>query len=399
MGDSGQRRARAVKITLTVVGILILVPLIVFFVGVGPIDIGPASRDLDDAVFAYRAEGLPWEAKDLQPDPPVAANENAAPLIEAAAPFFDSSSKNWLKDSAAMSKSADAGDYKALSAELAPYGKALDLGAKAVTLKGVDFHYDWDLGPNLLFPQFSTMRSMVTCFCYRARIAASKGDVAGATQNLEYGLKLADFMGQVPGVIAMLVEIAGQAIDFQAYTYCAAIFKDNATGLAELERSLSAYRGRADYLYALRGEAYIGLATLRNFDQYGGLAGLRRMSQGDNSIDSPAPTPAPAKLQRSGQPSGMWARAFLDHYLRYWTKFMEMVGRNSGSPAMSSSKIGGATMLLPLGRWSGWLDQAMLYDFSQADQIVKQEDASRECDLALIEALEIRARTGKMPTA
>jgi len=400
MERSGRRRSRAVKVTVAVVGFFIFFPLTVFFVGVGPIDIGPASRDLEDAVTAYRAEGLPWEAKDLRPNPPIADDENAAPLIEKAAPFFDFKSKTWSRDSEAMGKSADSGDYKALSAELAPYDKALDMGAKAAKMKGVDFHYDWDLGPDLGLPQFSCLRNLSKGLCYRARIAAAKGDVTGATRNLELSLKLADFSGRVPTIIGVLVEVANQANAYQTYTQCAALFKDDPAALGALRASLEGYHGRADFFLGLRGEQYMGIAFIRNLDQFGGLAGVLRSSQGTYDPDeAPPPKADPAKLQRTGLPSGMWARAFLDHHLRYWTKYAETLRVNKDDVDKAAAKIDLATRLNRPRSLSGLIDEVLLPVFSQAGQSVKRADASRDCTLALIEALQIRASTGKMPTS
>jgi len=364
-----------------------------FLIGFGPVDIGPASRDLEDAVAAYRAEGLPWEAKDLQPNPPLSEDENAAPLIEKAMPSFDFNSEVVLHDTTAMAESAETGDFKALATELGPYDSGLDLAARATKMKGADFHYDWDLEPYVQFPQLYAMKTMAFCFGFRARLAASRGDVSGAASNLECALKLADFSGQIPSLFGMLVEIREQDLVFLQYTRCAALFKDNPKALHALEKSISAYRSRGDLLFALRGEAYTGIVLFRNFDNYGGLT---HFIESITSTEAP-PGVGPKEVQRTGLATGLWSRAFMDRQLRFWTASIQALKKGhytaTALSAVGASEKGGNKA------WSMRFADMLMPEYPEIGEEIRKTDAWRETAKALISALEVRARTGKMPTS
>ncbi len=51
-------------------------------------DFRPAAAELPAAERAYRAAGMPWEAWDLAPRPPVAPGENGAAAMREAAAWF-----------------------------------------------------------------------------------------------------------------------------------------------------------------------------------------------------------------------------------------------------------------------------------------------------------------------
>ncbi len=391
--------SRPVLVILIIFGILIVLPVLVFFIGIGPIDIAPASRDLDSAVVAYRAAGLPWEAKDLAPNPPVPDYDNAAPLINKASTYFQD--KIWQKDEDKITKALIAGDYALAEKTLAPYNPALDLVAQATKLKGLDFHYDWDMGAFVLFPQFAYLKSLTKCLSYRARVEASKGDFKGTDRDLQEGLKLADLTGQTPTLISMLVKIAQQAIVFRAYAQCADELKGNAEALDTMEKSLASYQGGADFLFAIRGEQYMGIALLRNIDQYGGLLALKRSLEGSPDGDSPPqPKLNPATLQRTGLASGMWARAFMDRHLRYWTEFVTTAKRMNDPLAFSKTMDQQAMARETTNRTlSGLLNEILLPVFSQAGVAVVRSQAEQETTEALLEAVEIQIKTGKLPTS
>lgn len=390
--------SRPVLVILITFGVVILLPVLVFFIGFGPVDIAPASRDLDSAVAAYRAQGLPWEAKDLAPGPPLPNNQNAGPLIMEADATFEGNI--WQKDKETISKDLIAANYGSAEATLRPYDKTLDKIEQATKLQGADFNHDWDLGPNVTFKEAMIMKAAAQCFADKAVIAASKSDAAGATRNLECALKLADFSGKVPTLIGMLVQIAIHNIAYHDYTVCAANFAGNEGALTALDKSLSSYQGKADFALAIRGEIYMGIAIMRNLDKYGGVLGLKRMMGGNSDDSPPLPPINPATLQRTGMPTGMWSRAFLDRHLRYWTACYKEIQANKDNPiAYSNAMENEANQFTKTRKLSGMLDEILLPVFSQAGIAVVREEAAQETSEALIKALEIRARTGKLPTS
>jgi hypothetical protein len=393
-----RKRPKAAVWVVAIIGLLILCPTTAFLIGFGPVDIGPASRDLDRAAAAYRATGLPWEAKGLTPNPPVSDAENgAAPLQQAIALF---NLRHWDKDNADMQTLLSKNDFSGAEKILETYHDALSQTEKALVFKGVDFHYDWDLGPNIRFQEFAPMKGLATAFCTRARIAASKGDLNATLLDLRKAEKLAEFTGSQPTIISLLVKVALQQVMVKTFATCGAMFRGNAPALESLRNSLKGVDLKSDFTYYLRGEAYMGLAILRNFSAYGGLSGLRRMSSGDDDSGSQLPPINPDTLQRTGLPTGLWARAFADHHLKAWTLLATMLKQDGSDPVKygpDADKV--LNLTLNKRSLSGLLDEILFPVFSQAGLAPLRVAGSEEATDALLESLEIQARTGKLPTS
>jgi len=358
-------------------------------------DIRAASIDLDAAVTEYRRLGLPWEAKDLAPNPPVADRDNAAPIIRRAIAFVDV--KKFRSILHSLEELADRGDYKSVATKLQPYDKTTDLAASACAMKGVDFHRDWDLWPNLVFPEMEPMKLITRALCLRARVAASKGDMATAVRSLQCGLRIADMAGSEPTSFPAVMLGAGQASVFRAYTLCAASLYGNPLGLAALEKSLSAYKGRVDLARIMRGEEYVGIAYLRNFERYGGAKGLDR--EYFNTLQDHPNKATWGPIQRTGLATGELNRAFLDRHLRYWIT-IDKTFHGEGTDLMKCCQDIDAAIDARFAQEKvvDLFAIATMGTFTSMAKIKLDADARRVTSLALLSALVVQAKTGKMPT-
>ncbi|HEY3781830.1 MAG TPA: hypothetical protein VGL56_12155 [Fimbriimonadaceae bacterium] len=305
---------------------------ILLFVGIGPLDIGPASRDLPAASQAYRNAGWPWVAGQVDPRPAPSWKEDAAPEIEAAANSYNDTSFSKAQD--ALFKAYNEDRYEDMAAPLVPFQKTMEMAIAASKKSRVNFHRDFDLGPYVLFPEYAKEKAFAKMLTYAAEAKCASGDVETAIKYLKAAHRIGLLAGEEPNLISMLVEIATQAIDDRGYQICAGILRTNPIGLAELEKSYVVVPN-IDFAFHIREEAYSGLAILRNVDQYGGAFGLLKALSGSGGNSGPGSTPThldPSKLHRDGMAPDIISRAFLDKSLRYWASI-----RASGENATETS--------------------------------------------------------------
>lgn len=361
--------------------------------GSGYFDFFSASREAGSAEVAYRAAGLPWEAKDLAPKPPVTPEENAAPLLRKAMNVFPSD--KFRGDDQKIFALIAAKDDAGADALINKYNAALALATEAAEKPRLDFGRDYDLGPWLQFTEYAPVKSFVKCFAAKARIAAAKGDVNTCVSNLRRGWNLSHLVGEEPNLISMLVEIAGDAIVNNAARQCAALFAKNESGLQALQKVTAAFKVANDFPYHLGGEAYQGLAIVRNTSDFTAL--LR--SFGDSSDDAAQQMPPPpAVLVRSGLPSGMMARAFAARHMQVWVEIKKAMDQYPHDP----EALGNAMDAIQ-NRWeqrkglSNTLNKILLPVFAQAGSAMVRAQADLVTTRALIAALQVKASTGKMP--
>jgi hypothetical protein len=367
----------------------------VFFVGVGPIDIAPASRDLDDAVKNYREAGWAWEAKDVVPGPMVKPEDNAGPLLKQALDLFDDI--GYSKRASPFTKLAAGGDYADIESELTHHALAMDAVTKAVTKPRVDFHRNWDLGQNLPFLEYQPLKLLARALGWRARVRASKGDFEGAVSDLTAATRLASLVGQEPTIIALLVDMDMGSSTIRAYEHCAALAKGDSVALRKLLTALDNPAPIGDFAFYLRGEAHSSLVFLRNIDRYGGAFAAARQLKGEGG-SQPQQAFERSRVRTTGLPNGMLERACLDHNLRYWGALKpELSKMPHDQDAIVAKMEATEKHLLQPATMSGMLDEVLLPLFSQSAVQKTKLEASVIATKALLAAMDIQAKTGAFP--
>jgi len=357
------------------------------FLGLRYFDIPFASGQAESAAAAYRKAGLPWEAADLAPNPPVSKAENAAPLLKAAIASFDWTAFD--KEHASLVQKLDEGQTSEVDKELSRYNRGLDSAAKAAERPRVDFKRDWDYGHDILLPEYAGAKALVRAFCLRAEVRAARNDISGTSRDLSTGLRLSALMGQEPCVIAMLVEIACNRLVFTAIQRCAAQLVKNPKGLESVATALKD-EANPDFVDALRGEAYLGLATLRNFDP------LRDRNDAEDQGQNPPPID-PADLKRTGLPDGYFIRAFTARFFQNWTAAKALMDRFPDDPERLGHEMEAVTDRSGPGL-SNILSDILMPTYVQAGTADAVCEADRRVTAALLQALIIRAQTGRLPT-
>ncbi|MCG9896021.1 MAG: hypothetical protein MH204_11165 [Fimbriimonadaceae bacterium] len=352
-------------------------------------DVAAAEAGLE-AQYARSIElGLPVTAEQLRP--PVPAAENGA---EGFAPAL----LDWAEKREALLGEAPPKFEEMLAKPRPPEIAKLDdpfLADLAVRLQRPAFQFerDWDLGPELLFPEFAPLRDASKALGWRSVNRARAGNVDGALEDLRIGFRLAGAIGQEPTLIAQLVAVA---VAGQTQTGAVAVseeIKDRPADLDRLADLLQKSAHQADPYLACRGEFYVGLALLRNLDP-GNETDPRAVVE---KVLEPKKPLDPATLRRDGLPENKLLRVFLSRHLELWNEAL------SGDP---KDRIDVINRTVKMGRdaekkrtASFILSAILMPTFSQAGTHFRALDTRNEKVVAGVWIMAWRARNGRLPAS
>ena len=172
-----------------------------------------ASAELDRQLAAAKQDGLPLSADDLR-GPSVSEDENAAALILNQAQAIKDISgdpvgvlmawtSNYGKKSVTNQEAARA------ILKLQPVLKATIQASKRPHL---DFQLQWEQGSRLMMPGLSLVKQLVKILIAESRLDRLQGHPESSIEPLLAASRLAHLLSETPCVMAMLVEIACEAI-------------------------------------------------------------------------------------------------------------------------------------------------------------------------------------------
>jgi hypothetical protein len=354
-------------------------------------DLDQAASEVDTAAKAYRTSGLPWEAKDVRLGAPLPAEQNAAPLIRRAIKNLDTERYN--AELPSIQSAISVGSYAKASSLVAGYDASLGLLIQASKLPGVDFQRDWDLGPAVLFSELYPMKLLGRLLDLRAEVECGNHDVPGAIGDLKAAWTLGDFAGSDPNLIGMLAQVAMQRAVLRSVQRCAFLVKDDPKALAQLLEVID-HGGEIDFAYAIRGQAYMGLCTSRNLKGFGGIKAF------SSPLDSSPTKLDPKTLLRTGLPKDRDSRAFVARYLQSWTKVKLLADEYQDNPAQLQKSMARLGKQVESRRTASNMLNLMFFPtFTETSTIPVVLKADLVANRALLAALLMRARTGKIPAS
>jgi len=292
------------------------------------------SKRLPVVVAESARLGLPITAAELTgPKPPPEHNAASDFQLFAALAPKDRGFHGPL-ESAQMSLSQL--DPKSASKHLAPFAKCFSPLERAAEKPRLWFSREWDMGPHMLFPEYSTIKDGIKVVCPRARLRALEGDVGGSLADLRRVAKLSELVGQDPSFIAGLTRVGAYGITFEGVRAVAAIWHKHPDRLLALRNQIDGPPLALGLYPGLRGEAFMAATTLRNFGKFGGLAILgvpRKIFGFEVGSRAEPPTPVASELRKDGLPEGDFERANLVQALEYFNRLAEATKDADPSPA------------------------------------------------------------------
>ncbi len=370
-------------------------------------DIPDAARQLPDAVAEAKKVGLPFVAKDLGV-PSVPDSENAAPALNKFRRLTEEIRKSAqiqgdLDKAAALVASATmpserADAIKAATELLGQSEERLATLEAAASKPQVDFRRDWDLGPDLLFPEFASMKAGIKLLSARAIVRAATDDALGAVQDLGRISAITRFSGQDPTIISLLVQIACEAIRNRTIERITGLWSDSPSRLAALQQALKQEQ-KPDFLYAMRGEVYMGIAVCRNLDKYGGadrfLKGVSSASMGNEEA---LPKLDAKTVRRDGLPEDETSRAFMARHLQAWAGVWPDLTANRADPAKMGKRLDEMARKIEANKGASYRLSAVLYPvFTQAGLAVSRMKAVHDATASMVDVVRFQAQNGRLP--
>jgi len=116
-------------------------------------------------------------------------------------------------------------------------------------------------GPNALLPHLAIHKSMAGKLRTRSAARVAAGDTAGAAEDIDTILRLAELTGEDPTLIGYLVRVAIQSIAFSAFWDGTAQHAWSDAQLAAFQQRFEGLKQRDSLVKAFRGERLFGKTT------------------------------------------------------------------------------------------------------------------------------------------
>lgn len=317
VAEESDRKAKkqAVKFLLIGFAVFVLVAIVLLLFAV---DLSYKHFSYPEAAKRYKASGLPWTADELVPPEAGKSEKEYQALIELLEQYaLKTEPKNPnIKDLITPS------DYAALDAYFAPRNELLDK-AQSVAGRTVTWQKDWDSGAAVLFPELASIKTVVKDLVLRAELRSARRDIKGAAADLRAGSDIAKNAIKAPTLIHGLVEIACRSILVHGLQRTASFHLNDPIALEELRMAAKPLAQTPDLYYSLKGEAFMGLTSLRNFNWR--ILTNSGWEEGMEPIDT-------TKLVRGGDIPGIAAKSFAVPYLNAWAEFAEKAKVQGSNP-------------------------------------------------------------------
>jgi hypothetical protein len=264
-----------------------------------------------------------------------------------------------------------------------------ELALRAAAKPLCDFGYDYDLGPDVLFPELNALKAMTEALSFRAVVEARTGRKADALRDLGAALALSRHCAACKSLVGALVAAACEAIAVDATERVATACADDPAALAEVGLALDASSGTPDVASALKGQFYMLLAYCRN---YGVRERLEPLSEADEKARRGiGPSPDKSVLVREGLPDDPALRSVAEYVVSCWVGLFQAIDGETDALKIradirrvsrgKSTKLGLASQFTA----DVWNDTV------PACVAIACREAGRRCCGALVRVLEYRA--------
>jgi hypothetical protein len=271
------------------------------------------SVDLDRLVSKAREHHLPFETKEFIDPKAVPDAENSFPLVE-----------KLMKDVPNPAKVRKAiADYKPKKGGHIPKETVsfLQTSREVAKFTRYDAHKDFDLGINILFPEFSYFREMAHALGMQAEQNAADGNIDAAIQDLGLIRNLATQLTHEKTIIGCLVNLNINLTYHRSVGRMIKLCQHDKPALGRIRKTLDAKPPLTNFSGVIQGEFYYGVTFLRNSELFGGMKAMA-----DDSVYKEIDA---TKLKRSGLPDGVLQRGSLASFITHMLKIQSIFASNS----------------------------------------------------------------------
>ena len=231
------------------------------------------SADYEQKVAQAKADGFPFEGRDLVPEFEYPESENGAQYISVlqavrnGISFTDQLRGEGLVVHATKGVLTES-EWAEVETHIQEYEPVLTRLEDAARSPYCYFEKDWDHGMSVLFAELAPIKGSVRPMLARARVRLMRGDVEGAREDLSTVQAVARHVGDQPHLIALLVSLALDSMVLRLIQVVlpeAAVSEEVADMLREtVEQSSDSW----NHLPQLRGEAFFTLWATDNLGEF-----------------------------------------------------------------------------------------------------------------------------------
>lgn len=353
-------------------------------------DFGDAAANFNKAVADYKKTGLPWVASDLAKKPPIKDSDNAEALI-----YKATDRRNKFKfihqKEADLATALRSLDRKSLRTSLNDLNSLLSDAYAIAGRKECDYQHDLDLGSWDIFPELATLKNLAKLIAADTIFAADNKQTDRVLMDIWAINQLGIAAGADRNIIGMLVRIAIQVTNARTIEALSEIYHGDEASLRRIGAIFGKLETEISFEHFMVGEAYLMLATFRNFGNKDAIDAFIEESKGKSKL----PT-SPKCIIRDGQPKNIMAKIMLCRLLQGWTKSIGII-RKSSSTEVAAKEIDKYINSPEASHWSYYLVDAMMPAYSGAGISVTKWEVTRDTTEALVKILIYQAKTGRLP--
>lgn len=355
--------------------------LALLMAGCGNDDLSQAARELPAALAKAKGLGLPLTAAEVAPKRDVPDSRNAFLALQRYKPGPEQEA--WMKQA---QDAEGKGEWREVGRLIRQNPQFV---REAERIADMDYASarDYDETMNIAFPEMAHIRELVRIVRLQAVARANDQDLEGVVKAQERMRRVAEFLNHDPSIIAVLVQIASEAIRMRTLDDIAEAWSNRPQLLRALADRMQPTL-TPNLLNAFRSEFYMGVSFLRNIEPNTDLKKLM-------DFNSQAEPPKVTVTKRDGLPAGVRNQAYLARhvqaYLAAWPKMQAAKDLRQFEEAVKALDV-------QPGKGPSYLALEVLTPvFTQVASAGMRSQANGDLVTAKVAALEFRARTKRLP--
>ncbi len=286
-------------------------------------------------------------------------------------------------------------NWKGAKAHLDANRDVMNLAASIANLPDGRMPRNYDLGPNVLFSEYVSYKSVAKLLCARALVNAHFNYQTGVLTDLRNARRLAVLPNRDPNLISALVSVAVEAIVNRSIQQITALWKANNEGLKELDALTQNLPKIVHLSHSLKGEVWMGIVAARNLDLFGGEKALTGPSE---PMEDPVPPPDPAKLRKDGFPPDQSQKAYMARILMSWNNAWPTIAANDSDPIKQTKALTAEMKKVDEAKGASYRLSKLIFPvFEQAGLAVVRVDASNIVTHASVKVAQFALRNGRYP--
>lgn len=228
------------------------------FVSTKAIPLFDHARAYEDARADAKRAGIPQSIEEARPQPPITREDNAGPLLR---PILDklqgrSKETDQIKDLISAGKFSEA---LAVHPELF---ELLEASKPGLAKPRLDFDRDYNLGIDLKFPEFASIKRLTHLAVGRAQIAAGQDDPDKALEYLRLGHHIEKLLRDEYMILGHLVNLAVHRSTNRGYRRVASMWRGDEARLTRISQTFDPPEPPS-LERALKTEAFFNQTSLR----------------------------------------------------------------------------------------------------------------------------------------